>query len=428
MTRRWYAALLTASLVLPGAALHAQAQDAADDLIHSRPTGAFALTPDWSLQTYAEKLQTAVGTTTSVAALLRDANRDIASCNTAQQQALPENYDRTDYPLSSDQILRSSEKFCWDPGDSKVAYWIPQGVTGSADADKDGLWGENRVLLVSWYYDQTAPNKGVRISFVDMKNRKYRHVLLVEPTKTATPDFKAVPIHAGGIAWLNNYLYVADTKVGLRVFDMDRLLEVSDAQDSIGKSGNAYYAHNYKYVLPQVATYRQPAHATSGVCVPSATWMCFSSLSLDRSTTPDTLVVGEYRNGRSTDTAVDGGRVARYQIDASTRQPVLTNGKAVPQDVVTMPRSNIQGVQTWNGRYYLGRSSNRNHSWMHTGSVGGTTDSNSWAIGGEDLYHEHGANETAGKLWTVAEHAWTEDGSTFIDRRAIFAVPLSSIG
>lgn len=429
MTRRWRTAPLVALTAVVAAALPVQAQEAADDLIHSRPTGAFPLTPDWSLQTYADKLQTAVGTTTSVAALLRDANRELSSCNSAQQHALPENYDRTDYPLSSGQILRSNEKYCWDPGDSKVAYWIPQGVTGSADADKDGLWGDNRVLLVSWYdSDKTAPNKGVRISFIDQKNRKYRHVLLVEPTKTATPDYKAVPIHAGGIAWLNNYLYVADTKVGFRVFDMERILEVSDAQDSIGKSGSNYYAHSYKYVLPQVATYRQPAYATEGSCEPSATWMCFSSLSLDRSTTPDTLVVGEYLGERSNSAAVDGGRVARYQVDASTRQPVLTNGKAVPQDLVTMPRSNVQGVQTWKDTYYLGRSSNRSHSWMYSGSVGRSTATNSWAIGGEDLYHEHGPNESAGKLWTVAEHAWSLDGKTFIDRRAIFAVPLSSIG
>ena len=107
---------------------------------------------------------------------------------------------------------------------------------------------------------------------------------------------------------------------------------------------------------------------------------------------------------------------------------MLTSGKAVPQDVVTMPRSNIQGVQTWKDTYYLGRSSNRSHSWMYSGSVGRSTATNSWAIGGEDLYHEHGPNESAGKLWTVAEHAWSLDGKTFIDRRAIFAVPLSSIG
>lgn len=427
MTRRRRTALLVALTGVVAAALPVQAQEEADDLIHSRPTGAFPLTPDWSLQTYAEKLQTAVGTTTSVTAVLRDANRELSSCNSSQRHSLPENYDRSDFPLSSGQILHSSDKFCWDPGDSKVAYWIPQGITGSADADKDGLWGDNRVMLVSWYHDESASNKGVRISFVDMKNRKYRHALLVEPTKTATPDYTAVPIHAGGIAWLNNYLYVADTKVGLRVFDMERILEVSDEQDSIGKSGSTYYAHNYKYVLPQVATYRQPVQSPNK-CDPTATRLCFSSLSLDRSTAPDTLVVGEYREDRDTNAAVDGGRVVRYQVDASTRLPVLTGGKAVPYDVVTMPRSNVQGVQTWKDTYYLGRSSSRRHSWMYSGSVGRGTKTNSWAIGGEDLYHEHGPNETAGRLWTVAEHAWSLDRSTFIDRRAIFAVPLSSIG
>lgn len=424
MTRRWRTALLVALTGVLSTALPVQAQEAADDLIHSRPTGAFALTPDWSLESSAARLQAAAGTTTSVAALLRDANRDIASCNSAQQHALPENYDRTDYPLTSGQILHSSEKFCWDPGDSKVAYWIPQGVTGSSDADDDGLWGENRILLVSWHHKDSGPDKGVRISFVDMKNRKYRHVLLVEPTANA--DYKAVPIHAGGLAWLGHYLYVADTAGGLRVFDVERLLEVSDAQDSIGKSGSNYYAYNYKYVLPQVGWYRQPVQTECKL--PSATQLCFSSLSLDRSTTPDTLVVGEYRDKRSTDAAVDGGRVVRYRVDASSRQLMLTSGKAVPQDVVTVPRSNLQGVQTWKDTYYLGRSSNRNHSWMHFGSPGGATSTNSWAIGGEDLYHEHGPGITAGKLWTVSEHAWTEDRSTFIDRRAIFAVPLSEIG
>ena len=91
MTRRWRTALLVALTGALSAALPVQAQEAADELIHSRPTGAFSLTPDWSLESSAAQLQSAVGTTTSVAALLRDANRDIASCNSAQQQALPEN-------------------------------------------------------------------------------------------------------------------------------------------------------------------------------------------------------------------------------------------------------------------------------------------------------------------------------------------------
>ena len=424
MGKRWGTAVLLVCTYVLTTALPVRAVEA-DDLVHSTPVDAFTLTPDWSLETYAAKLETALGTTRSVAAVLGEANRPIETCSGTQQQALPEHYGRTDYPLTSGQILHSTDRFCWDEGDSKVTYWQPQGITGSSDADDDGLWGENRVMLVSWYYDLTGPDKGVRVSFLDVANRKYRHVLLVEPTRTTTPNYTAVPIHAGGLAWLGHYLYVADTAGGLRVFDVNRILEVSDTQDVIGKSGNAYYAYNYRYVLPQVASY---GNGQEGECKPIATRLCYSSLSLDRSGTPDTLVVGEYRDGRSADAAVDGGRVVRYRVDATTRLPVLTNGKAVAQDAVTVPRSNVQGVQTWGDRYYLGRSSNRQHSWMHSGVTGGSTTTNSWALGGEDLYHEHGPGITAGKLWTVTEHAWSVDGGTFLDQRAIFAVPLADIG
>jgi hypothetical protein len=416
-------AALAATMAVPSPA------SAADDQINARSATAFTLTPDWSLEAYAVALQNELGTQRSVTTVLDAANRSTAACNASQRGALPEYYARTDYPLSAGQILNSTESFCWDPGDSKVSYWLPQGVTGSSDADDDGLWGSKRFVAVSWHYDKSAAgttvDKGVRVSFVDLNTKKYRHVLLVEPTRTATPNYKAVPIHAGGLAWLGHYLYVADTVTGLRVFDMDRILEVSPSQDLIGRQNGTYYAHTYQYVVPQVASYEQAVQESP--CTPQPDQLCFSSISLDRSTTPDTLVVGEYRNGRSSDAAVDGGRVVRYHVASDTRKLVLTSGKAVPRDAVTVPKSNLQGVQTWQGRYYLGRSSLYQHSFMYTGLPGSSVVTNSWAIGGEDLYHEHGAGITAGNLWTVTEHAY-DDGGNLIDRRAVFAVPLAEIG
>jgi len=382
----------------------------------------FTLTPDESLDAYAAKLQTALGTRRPVADVLDSADRSTTGCTDDQARALPEHYDRTDIPLPANRLLHSSTHFCWDSGDSKVAYWLPQGVTGSSDADDDGRWGDRRVMAVSWHYDTgaagTSLDKGVRVSFVDMATGKYRHVLLVEPTRTAVPDFKAVPIHAGGLAWLGRYLYVADTNRGVRLFDMERILQVSTGEDLIGKHGDAYYAHNYRYVLPQVAAYRQ-ATVPAAPCAPSAASLCFSSISLDRSTTPDSLVVGEYRDGRSTDPAVDGGRVVRYPVAADTRKLVLDAGKVMPTDAVIVPRSNVQGVQTWQGRYYVGRSSALKHSFLYSLTPNGPVTTWSWAIGGEDLYHEHGAGITAGSVWTATEH---------VDRRVVFAVPLSDIG
>jgi hypothetical protein len=386
------------------------------------------LPADWSLDDRAAELATALGTRRSLETVLDAANRSTTACTASEKLAQPQYYARTDIPLRPEQIISSSDRFCWDDTDSTASYWVPQGVSGSSDADDDGLWGLDKVLAVAWYYDQgkagTTATRGARVSFVDRMIGRYRHVLLVEPT--GTNDFKAVPVHAGGLAWLGRYLYVTDTSRGLRVFDMERILEVStDAPDLIGRHGDDYHAFGYRYVLPQVASYRQ-AVVPATPCAPQDSALCFSSLALDRSSTPDTLVAGEYRDGRSDSPAVDGGRVVRYRVAADTRKLALTAGKAVPYDAVTIPKSNVQGVQTWNEHYYLGRSSATQHSFLFSANRDAPVSTYSWAVGGEDLYHEHGAGNTAGKVWTATEHAYDSAG-TLIDKRTVFAVPLAEI-
>ena len=111
--------------------------------------------------------------------------------------------------------------FKWNDGDNGVDYWIPQGITGSAAATEDGLVGGHRSLVVSWY----GPD-GARLTFVNADNgfTKYRHVLLVEPSGNS---FKPISTHAGGVAWYGDKLYVAETKVGLRVFDTNYFLDAT---------------------------------------------------------------------------------------------------------------------------------------------------------------------------------------------------------
>ncbi|MFD1325651.1 hypothetical protein [Micromonospora sonneratiae] len=398
--------------------------------VTERSGAAFALTADFSLTSYANTLANRIGAD-SVATVLDTANRSVTACNSSQLLAQPQHYTRTDIPLDPSQIISSSDRFCWNAEDSSVKHWLPQGITGSSDADDDHLWGEDRAMVVAWHYSATIAgtsyDKGARISMVDRNTGKYRHVLLVEPTKTSTPNYKAMGIHAGGIAWLGNYLYVTDTAVGIRVFDMRKFLWVDAANgNQVGLVNGVYKGHGYSYVLPQIGVYKQANIQAS--CVPATSSLCFSSLTLDRSTTPDTLVVGEYRN--NIDTAnldVVGGRVVRYPVDASTRQLTLTSGKAVPRDTVTIPKSNIQGVQTWNDTYYLGRSSADKHSFLFTGPRDVPMKTWSWGVGGEDLYHEHtgtGSTMSAGKIWTATEH-YVDPNGAVIDKRVVFAVPLS---
>ncbi len=81
--------------------------------------------------------------------------------------------------------------------------------------DHGALVDGRRIVLVSWYYTPPAGStyeKGVRVAFVDVTTPAtptYRFALLVEPTGTvAAPNFVPVTVHAGGLVWFGNLLYV----------------------------------------------------------------------------------------------------------------------------------------------------------------------------------------------------------------------------
>lgn len=136
-----------------------------------------------------------------------------------------------------------------DFNDQGTEKWTPQGITSTADALDAGTYEGKDGWLVSWY--QNTPLKSVRITFVDRANDEYRHVMLVRPH--AKDNFTTVPIHAGGIMWYGNTLWVVDTNNGIRVFDMTNIWRVDTDGDGVGKKlGGGYSAATYKYVIPQI--------------------------------------------------------------------------------------------------------------------------------------------------------------------------------
>lgn len=243
--------------------------------------------------------------------------------------------------------------FRWNDDDNDKPWWIPQGITTSADASPTGLVAGRQVVLVSWYYDidqdpGSVAEKGIRVAFVDVSQSPpvYRLALLVEPVAGNPPSFQSVPIHAGGIAWVGDLLYVADTGNGLRVFDTSRALEVATDLDLIGYDAgtDAYYAGLYKYVIPQIGNYD---HAST--CDPR-----FSFVGLDRSTDPPSLVSGEYCNGSTAcDTALSG-RLFRYPLDPATG--LLPAPTTYASEAFYSAQSHIQGAASNGGTFYLSSS------------------------------------------------------------------------
>ena len=312
--------------------------------------------------------------------------------------------------LSASELSRATgfaRGFAWNSGDTDVDYWMPQGVTGTFDADPSGRVGGRAGVLVSWHYDPadagTSYDKGVRVSLADVTSTStvtYRHLLLVAPTGSeASPNFQSVNIHAGGIAWVGHYLYVADTSNGLRVFDMDHILRVDTTHDDrIGCSGGVCEAYSYKYVIPQVNRYSLPACG----CDTS-----FSFVALDRSTTPMSLVTGTYDSD-----SIDKF-VLRWPLDdASGRMAApythATEGYFAQQD-------RMQGAVSYGGAWWLSCSSQSgSNGKLYRVGVGSST-GYTWVYGPEDL----AVDAPNGWLWSATEHPGD---------RAVFAVRASSVG
>jgi hypothetical protein len=284
----------------------------------------------------------------------------------------------------------------WDTEDEDSEAWIPQGITGSADASSTGLVDGRRVVLVSWYYTPPAGStyeKGARIAFVDITNPlapTYRFALLVEPKGTAAaPDFVPVTLHAGGIVWLGNLLYVAETGRGFRVFDLSRAMRVATDVDEIGCASGTCRAGLYKYVLPQIGAY-----ASTSACSPLFSWV-----SLDRSTTPPSLLSGEYCSG----TACAGplaARAFRWPLDAATGR--LPAGTSWPSEAVLLGQAQIQGAASRNGTWYLSSSEPAAGAGaLVRARLGKKSATSKWLDAPEDLM----VDEANGLLWSLSELA-----------------------
>lgn len=300
--------------------------------------------------------------------------------------------------LCRDTGVDGATGFCWESGDENTSEWYPQGVTGSWDAAENGEYQGHRALFASWYH---KGDKGARVSLVnydDPAKPKYRHILLVEPT--SDDDFKQVPVHAGGVAWVGDYLYVVDTSKGVRVFDLRHLwkAEPDPTKSKIGKgSDGKYYAYNYAYVLPQVGTYSQEG---SGKCDPAPTDpadpLCFSWVGLDRSGPAPALVTGEFYYGKA-----PGARMVHWPLDPATNLLDGTGGAVAARKAHQSPHYSVQGGVSADGTFLMASSRGKDtRSVVYRAKAGQASSEFTVPAGVEDLSYE-----TADKrAWTLTEY------------------------
>ena len=309
--------------------------------------------------------------------------------------------------------LKVGRAFRWNLRDGWDKRWWPQGVTTSADAsDTEDIAGR-KVLAASWYAkDVAGVGKGSRISFLDLRRRRYRHVLLVVPTfaKDGTLRLDRLNVHAGGIVWCGPYLHVAATKKGLFTARVDDIMRVPDElrdpdRNRIGFHDGKVSTYGYRYVLPVRFAYRSAADD-------GFEQIRYSFLSLNRSGSHPELVAGEYGRGGATT------RLLSYPLDPESLHLVPgEDGLARPVLLEQGGVGNMQGAAVVGGRWYITRSRG---PWglgsLYVGTPG-NFERHRWALpmGPEDISFWPSTNT----LWSVSE--WP-------GRRWVYSVKRSRLG
>ncbi|MGW1350261.1 hypothetical protein ACWCQE_13415 [Streptomyces sp. NPDC002409] len=325
---------------------------------------------------------------------------------------------------------RPDKAFRWSDADrlARRDTWRPQGISTVYDATEQR--GRN-ILMVSWYHlEKDHPtNRGGRIAIIDLRGRtpKYWYALLVLPTrKEGGHSFEPLyGLHAGGLAWYGNKLYVTESRTGaLYVFDTDGMFPIEGRRDLCGKdSRGEFHAFREPYAMPLSRVYRVDAQGQER--------LKFSQVSVDRDPGRPyrSLVVNEWEPDKS------HAIVARWDIGHNSPYPRMEPGaaSAVSSAVYRVERGSnpkksglpqgygMQGAVSIRGRLYLsvsrGPEKNGCYSRVRLDSKGVGTAQKLWELpkGPEDLSYQ-GITRNTGRVWGLTEYA---------DRRFVFGMRVS---
>ncbi len=277
--------------------------------------------------------------------------------------------------------------FCWDQEDHDGARWFPAGVGAPV-----GVWarGEQAQAALAVAWTDRSGGAGLRVSFVQRDEGgqpRYEHVLLVEPTSTSAYRPVTVASGAGGIAWFEHILYVADG-TGLRVFDLRQLLRApGDDPATVGPGPDGrYHAAGYGYLLAQLGGYA-PVGAEG--CAGGA--VCPVVVGLDASSTPAALLTVE-RGGPGTP-----ARLARWELGADGRL-AGAGGVAVATTAWRSDQAGLAGVAAHEGTVVTaGEEGGAGALWVQPPGAGPTR--LAFPAGARGL----ALLPAAGQLWTATE-------------------------
>ncbi|WP_371668468.1 hypothetical protein OG985_12885 [Streptomyces sp. NBC_00289] len=353
------------------------------------------------------RLSSAMGRPVGVGAVLADADhslREAIDCSAGERKSLPVE-------------PAATRAYCWDAADTRS--WQPGAVTTSGDADDDGLWGQNRVILSGWSrQDGTAAGQDLaRVAFVDandLDHPTYTWALLAVPVDGGR-DYRALASRLSGMVWYEDKLLVTTTSRGreaLYVYDMNRIQRTTVDAEAVGRVRDGWSAHGYRYVLPAVGSYRLTGNATAPR---------LDGISLDRSTVPDSLAANQW-------VPSGGDRQARlwrypFSKDEKTSGLLAADGAGVVRasEAYATKAAEIGGVLSYRSDWYVGGATDAPGA---HGTLWQQNTSGSKAA-------RCGTDETHRRCWSPRTESlsyWEETGDLWAQSgRVLFAMPLASV-
>lgn len=282
------------------------------------------------------------------------------------------------------QKLRGTVDLRWLTARSWTTKWYPQGIDL-------GIWEGRRTLAVSWFrQDRMRQHLASRIAFVDLERSRHLDVALA--IEDADGELLPAQIHAGGLAWFGDRLFVAATGQGIWEFDLSDLRRVRGplARRLAGARGRGRRAG-------ALVAVRSRVHPVPLRCSYLGRVFDDAGEPLRR------VLIGEYRGD-------ENGRIGEFSI------PEDPDGRFDRLDQFSPGIPSMQGAVRWGDRYLVSQSDGMRAGVLWSGGRDSLKrDSVALPVGCEDL----ALDLEARLLWSLGEHPW---------RRVVRGIPFSRLG
>ncbi|MFS0910374.1 hypothetical protein AB3M89_01195 [Microbacterium sp. 179-I 3D2 NHS] len=280
------------------------------------------------------------------------------------------------------QKRRDTVDLRWLSARSWTPRWYPQGIDL-------GTWRGRRTVAVSWFrQDATRRHLASRVSFIDLERSRHLDILLAVDEGELAP----APIHAGGLAWFEDRLFVAATGKGIWEFDLAGIRRVrgSLARRLAGSAGRGW-------PTTALVAVRRRVHPIDLRCSYLGRVFDTEGEPLRR------VLIGEYRTD-------ENGSIGEFTLpddaDSSFRE----------EDRFSPGIRSMQGAVRWGDRYFVSQSARMRPGVLWSGGRKALErDPEPLPVGCEDLALDLDER----MLWSLGEHPW---------RRVVRGIPFARLG